>query len=243
LKNPVMVIASKSPTGKDTSVVAITSVSTPDGDMILPIVINGEPNIDGSRITAHVLTSAHGRKNAWKGLVSEAIETEENGGVGIFYIDKAKASKVFTKLAQANPKLASAGLKYAKKPQGNGTLHSIADADSPVKGQAGIVKSQTETRQFKNWFAGSKVLDAKGAPLVVYRRDNDAFTVFDQAKTQQNDAGWLGKGFYFYGDKGEAERATGYGKNLRSFYLKAENPYYITPEEYNRLAYPTSRII
>ena len=235
LKEPVMVIASKSPTGKDTSVVAITSVPTADGDMILPIVINGEPNIDGSRITAHVLTSAHGRKNTWKGLVSEAIETEENGGVGIFYIDKAKASKVFTKLAQANPKLASAGLKYAKKPQGNGTLHSIADADSPVKGQAGIVKSQTATRQFKNWFDKSQVVDENGEPLVVYRRDNEAFNVFDVNKTQQNDAGWLGKGFYFYGDRREAESATGYGKNLREFYLKAENPYYITPEEYNRL--------
>ncbi|MBR3222638.1 MAG: zeta toxin family protein [Kiritimatiellae bacterium] len=179
LKEPVMVIASKSPTGKDTSVVAITSVPTADGDMILPIVINGEPNIDGSRITAHVLTSAHGRKNTWKGLVSEAIETEENGGVGIFYIDKAKASKVFTKLAQANPKLASAGLKYAKKPQSNGTLHSIADADSPVKGQAGIVKSQTATRQFKNWFGGSKVVDANGEPLVVYHGTQEQFNAFD----------------------------------------------------------------
>ena len=60
--------------------------------------------------------------------------------MGVFFIDKAKASKVFTKLAQTNPKLARVGLIYAKDTQSNGTLHSIADADSPVKGQAGIVK-------------------------------------------------------------------------------------------------------
>lgn len=105
------------------------------------------------------------------------------------------------------------------------------------------VTAQTETPQFKNFFGdwekdpenASKVVDKDGKPLIVYRRDNEAFTVFDFTKTQQNDAGWLGKGFYFYGDKGEAESATGYGKNLRAFYLNIRNPYHITSEEYNRL--------
>ena len=78
-------------------------------------------------------------------------------------------------------------------------------------------------------------MDQDGKPLVVYRRDDENFTVFDFDKTQKTDAGWLGKGFYFYGDQAEAERAYGYGKNLRSFYLKAENPYYISQEEYNEL--------
>jgi len=225
LKEPVMVIASKSPTGKDTSVVAITSVPTADGDMILPIVINGEPNTDGSRITAHVLTSAHGRKNTWKGLVSEAIETEENGGVGIFYIDKAKASKVFTKLAQANPKLASAGLKYAKKPQGNGTLHSIADADSPVKGQAGIVKSQTATRQFKNWFGGSQVVDENGEPLVVYRGSE-----YDPL-AQEPGKGVIKPEAYFTADPEYAKRYTGNSGKVRAYYLNIRNPFDIRRPE------------
>jgi hypothetical protein len=148
LKKPVMVIASRSPTGKDTSVVAITSVPTPKGDMILPVVINGEPDMENGSITAHVMTSAHGRKNAWTGLVKAAIDTEDKGGIGIFFVDKAKASKVFTSLAQANPQLATAGLKYAKKPQGNGVLHSIHDPGSPVKAQAAKISSQTETLQF-----------------------------------------------------------------------------------------------
>lgn len=163
-----MVIASKSPKGEDTSVVAITSVPIPDGDLILPIVINGDPNVDGSRITAHVMTSAHGRKNAWTGLVADALEAEQNGKVGVFYLDKAKASKVFTKLAKANPALASVGLMYAKEPQADGVRHSITDPDSPVKGQAGLVKDQTASRQFKEWFGKSKVVNRAGQPQVVY---------------------------------------------------------------------------
>lgn len=63
-------------------------------------------------------------------------------------MEKAKASKVFTELAKANPALASVGLMYAKEPQADGVRHSITDPDSPVKEQA-IIKDQTASRQFK----------------------------------------------------------------------------------------------
>ena len=53
-------------------------------------------------------------------------------------MDKAKASKVFTRLAKANPTLASVGLMYAKEPQADGVRHSITDPDSPVKGQESL---------------------------------------------------------------------------------------------------------
>ena len=53
-------------------------------------------------------------------------------------MDKAKASKVFAKLAKANPTLASVGLMYAKDTQADGVRHSITDPDSPVKGQESL---------------------------------------------------------------------------------------------------------
>jgi hypothetical protein len=56
-------------------------------------------------------------------------------------MDKTKASKVFTKLANANPMLAGAGLKYAKKLQANGIAHIITDIGLPVKALAAILDS------------------------------------------------------------------------------------------------------
>jgi len=243
LKSPVMVIASKSQKGRDTSVVAITSVSTSEGDVILPVVINGDPIADGGLITAHVLTSAHGRKNAWTGLVYDAIKAEDNGDVGIFYIDKAKASKVFTKLAQANPQLANAGLKYAKNPQSNGVLHSVSDPGSPVKGQAGIIQKQSETRQFKNWFGdakkdpagASKVVDENGEPLKVYHASNndEATSVWDERTKQYLTShkpftifkrkvdGLRNNGHFFTSDRSNAE---GYGNATYACYLNIRNP-------------------
>ena len=221
LKEPVMVIASRSPKGKDTSVVEITSIQTPEGDMILPVAINGEPNVDGGRITANIVTSAHGRKNAWTGLVKEAIETENKGSIGIFYMDNAKASKVFASLAKANPQLASAGLKYAKKPQASGLVHSIHDPGSPVKAQAEKISSQTETRQFKKWFEGSKVVDADGKPLVVYRGAG-----FDPL-AQEAGKGVIKPEAYFTADPEYAKR---YGK-VGAYYLNIRNPFDIRKPE------------
>ena len=184
-------------------------------------------------LTAHVLTSAHGRKNAWSGLVAEAIKAEENGGVGIFYIDKAKASKVFTKLAQANPQLARAGLKYAKTPQSNGMLHSVSDPGSPVKGQAGIIQKQSETRQFKNWFGdskkdpagASKIVDENGEPLVVYRGAE-----FDPL-AQEAGKGVIKPEAYFTADPEYAKRYTGAGGKVRAYYLNIRKPFDIRDPE------------
>ena len=87
----------------------------------------------------------------------------------------------------------------------------------------------------------TKAVDSNGRPMVVWRRDDELINVYDFSKTQKTDAGWLGKGFYFYGDKGEAERATGYGKHLRGFYINAKNPYYMSDEEHDFLVNADSK--
>ena len=135
----------RSPTGGNPGVVMITSVPTPDGDVIVPIVINGVPKAGGQFITAHIAASAHGRENAWTGLVREALSTESAGGVGVFYLDTAKASKAFARLAQSDPLLAGTGLKYARDRQAGGTVRRITDPGSPVKVQAALVGDQTKT--------------------------------------------------------------------------------------------------
>lgn len=235
LERPLMIIPSESSPAD--SVVAIIKMQDATGaSVIVPVQMSGVGRVGTDRgtdrVDAHIVLTMFGKKNAWKQLVRNAVKEEASGGVGIFYADKNEAKTILNRLAHDAPGIGRSELQSLSGSISKGTVHSIADDGSPVN--RGIV-SQTATRQFKNFFGKSKVVDANGEPLVVYRRDNDNFTVFDFNKTQQNDAGWLGKGFYFYGDKGEAERSTGYGKNLRAFYLKAENPYYITADEYNRL--------
>ena len=228
LAKPMMIIANES--NPSSSVIAIVKMQDKDGHTVIaPVEINGIGRSSEGPVTANIVKSAFGKKNLWSEKVAKALRDEVDGKISVFYVDSNEARQISNRLAREAFNFGKSERQLLSVTKG--TVHSLSDFGSPVKG----VGAQTDSHQFKRWFAESKVVDADGEPLVVYRRDNDAFTVFDQAKTQQNDAGWLGKGFYFYGDKGEAERATGYGKNLRSFYLKAENPYYITPEEYNRL--------
>ncbi|MCQ2344016.1 MAG: hypothetical protein MJ002_03720 [Paludibacteraceae bacterium] len=62
--------------------------------------------------------------------------------------------------------------------------------------------------------------------------NKNKFTEFKD--TQKNDAGWLGKGFYFFGNN--PVYASQYGENIYKSFLNIENPYYISNEEYNNLA-------
>jgi hypothetical protein len=73
----------------------------------------------------------------------------------------------------------------------------------------------------KEWFGNSKIVDKNGDPLVVYHGTDVEFDKFDPTKARK---GWLGKGFYFTGDETEA---AGFGKIVKPFYLKIENPFIV----------------
>ena len=80
----------------------------------------------------------------------------------------------------------------------------------------------------------SKMVDENGEPMVFYHNTDADFTVFDSDKNgTHNDAGWLGDGFYFYGEPSEGD---GYGKNKMATYLNIREPYYASSEENSRLA-------
>jgi len=67
-----------------------------------------------------------------------------------------------------------------------------------------------------------------------YHRSPNRFSEFDKNKIASNtDAGWLGAGFYFYGDRNEA---VGYGENEYAVKLNIQNPYFATDEENATLA-------
>lgn len=83
------------------------------------------------------------------------------------------------------------------------------------------------------------MVDENGEPKVFYHNTNAEFTIFDsQCNGSNTNAGWLGDGFYFYGDKNES---WGYGKRRMAVFLNVRDPYYATPEESNRLAEANDR--
>lgn len=88
---------------------------------------------------------------------------------------------------------------------------------------------QTQSAEFQRWFAGSKVVDENGQPLVVYHgvkspnmsvdRENKR-VVFTPKFTEFNAQGRTEPGIWFSPDKSIAAK---YGTPV-PFYLKAENP-------------------
>ena len=107
--------------------------------------------------------------------------------------------------------------------------------------------AQVRTKAFKSWFGdwennpseASKVVDENGEPMVFYHNTNNNFSVFDSKRNgTHTDAGWLGDGFYFYGDENEG---SGYGNIKMGVFLNVRDPYYATSEENNQLAEANSR--
>ena len=103
------------------------------------------------------------------------------------------------------------------------------------------------TKQFKDWFGdwendpdeASQAVDENGEPKVFYHNTDNDFTVFDATKNgTHTDAGWLGDGFYFYGDENEGD---GYGHKKMAVFLNVRNMYYASSEENEKLAEANDR--
>lgn len=91
---------------------------------------------------------------------------------------------------------------------------------------------------FWKWFGDSKMVDAKGRPLVFYHGTTSDFEKFElpweREDYDENDdysEGWtggnLGHGFYFTDNKTYAKR---FG-NVKEFYLKITNPWNLKDEK------------
>ena len=206
LKHPLAIVVNKTPNATPGSVVAITDMDVNGKKVVVPVLIESVKTINNNDIDSHLVLTVYDSNNWMEQFLTPAIKAEKNG-VGIFYFDANKASRYTA---------------YSKE-IGNiptGFVHNIAEA--------GInVKPQTETLQFKNWFADSKVVDENGDPLVVYHGTNadDDFTVFD---IWGSNHGLFGIGAYFTDSKDVAQGYTskGKGKNPRIYqvYLSIKNP-------------------
>ena len=87
------------------------------------------------------------------------------------------------------------------------------------------VADKTQTKEFKDWFGDSKVVDEDGKPLVVYHGTKKEFDEFDIKKVgSQTDTGMFGNGFYFTEDKTKAEGYAGEKGEVMSMYISMKNP-------------------
>ena len=83
------------------------------------------------------------------------------------------------------------------------------------------------------------MIDRNDYPKIFYHNTDAEFTAFGaEYNGTATDAGWLGDGFYFYGDPTEGDL---YGRNKMQVFLNIEEPYYATSEENKFLAEANSR--
>lgn len=83
----------------------------------------------------------------------------------------------------------------------------------------------TSGPEFAQWFSGSKAIDLKGAPLLVFHGSSVEKTVFDPSLS-------LSKiGSMFIANK---QVANSYGEFQYQAYLSLKNPIYLNISEYNK---------
>ena len=213
LKNPIAIIGSE--TRASDSLVAIIEATINGKPVIAPITIQTTSEVNGIQIDANHLASAYGKKNVVR-LLENAIKKENADSVGVYYLDKNRASNLIS-----DPRV-----QFPSVSEKTGLIHSIFDAGSPVKRK---YLEQTETRQFKRWFKDSKVVDENGAPLTMYhgtRAENGDFHVFDYSKAVKK--GGLGMKALGVGNYFTATRLSGnerYGSRVIEAYLSIKQPF------------------
>ena len=89
-----------------------------------------------------------------------------------------------------------------------------------------------ETKPFKKWFEGSKVLCQSGQPLIVYHGTDAQFSAFDQDRAWRS--GGDDAGFYFTPNAALAKQ---YGANVLDCYLSVKNPKYVSQDEIEYLSF------
>lgn len=134
----------------------------------------------------------------------------------LFELDDIPFYQESLDIARQNEKL------DAKNPAYEGETININGQEKTVYNSNGdrIAQSEAALRNFYKWFGDSKVVDAKGRPLVVYHGTSAKFDTFDIKKAHDKQ---YKKGFFFTADKAAARM---YGNIIMPVYLKAETDFY-----------------
>ncbi len=120
LEKPVAII--ESATHPNNSVMAIVKGEVNGKQVTAAVRVGGTGRQNGVIIDSNHLVSVQGRQNAVSKLLVQAMEKENAGETGVYYINKTEAQDL----------CARAGLQLPGVHISDGLIHSIFDAGSPV---------------------------------------------------------------------------------------------------------------
>jgi hypothetical protein len=140
------------------------------------------------------------------------------------------------------------GVNIVHEPGGTALVHSVditpAMRESVMHGQPQFaIAPATSTAAFQRYFAGSKVVDAAGEPMVVYHGTADEFSVFKDVHAGANTGHMTAPLGHFFDESADqaqryAEKASGgvpADERVISAYLSIKNPKPMTLDEFMAL--------
>ncbi len=199
IENPIIVMESKSVNSRVTMFGEVISGKTP----ILVVLELSPKKKNKIALDKIKVASAYGKNNAQNFINSS----------NILYVDSNKKRvKAWEKRTGLQLPVGSSipnSNSIISNPNENVNIKKSLDVDS---------EGNTLSKQQQEYFKDSKVRDENGNLLVVYHGTSEEFTVFDREKGRHNmDI----QGSFF--SPWELD-ASGYGNNVRAFYLNITNP-------------------
>lgn len=158
------------------------------------------------------------------------------GNIPLYHIKTQQGQTVWEAIQTATPHPRT--LEYALPEHKEGWLKAPNGQPTNLNERQWV---QVRTPLFKAWFGdwendpknASKVVDENGEPKPIKHGTPNKFTIFNKDADKNTDAGWLGEGFYFFGNNDRY--ASQYGDTMELF-VNIRNPYIASGKDKSRLA-------
>ena len=172
----------------------------PDGTNYRDLV---GPDLDGKKIKDIAISGGH----------DGVVQIRPNGMIGdVVAYDAKQIKSAIGNVGTFDPENSDIRFSFA-----GARAQAAGDTRAPLTPQ-----DLTATESFKNWFAGSKMLDEQGQPLVMYHGTNQDFTAFDRDMSREGDGIIFATPSQSMASAFAKYRSTWNGANVMPVYVRAE---------------------